>query len=39
MALDAATTVQNVPYPQLRARLLADGQILEWKKPQPDATQ
>ena len=39
MALDATTTVQNVPYPQLRARLLADGQILEWKKPSPKAAQ
>jgi len=33
LALDAGTTVQDVPYPRLRERLLADGQILEWKKP------
>jgi len=33
LALDAGTPVQDVPYPRLRERLLADGQILEWKKP------
>lgn len=33
LALDAGTSVQDVPYPTLRARLLADGQVLEWKKP------
>ncbi|MBI3191357.1 MAG: FAD-dependent oxidoreductase, partial [Pedosphaera parvula] len=30
LALDATVPVQKVPYPELRARLLADGQILEW---------
>lgn len=29
-ALDAGSPVQDVPYPKLRERLLADGQVLEW---------
>jgi hypothetical protein len=29
LAIDAQTPVQEVPYARLRARLLADGQILE----------
>jgi len=33
LALDAGISVQDVPYPALRARLLADSQVLEWKKP------
>ena len=28
LAIEAGTTVQDVPYPRLKARLLADGQIL-----------
>jgi len=32
-AIDGRTTVQAVPYPVLRERLLADGQILEWTGP------
>jgi hypothetical protein len=28
IAIDAGTTVQNLPYEKLRARLLSDGQIL-----------
>jgi hypothetical protein len=32
-ALEAGTTVQKLDYPALRKRLLADGQILEWKRP------
>jgi hypothetical protein len=36
LALDADGVVQEVPYGQLRERLLADGQILEWKA-EPDA--
>jgi hypothetical protein len=35
LALDAGTSVQDVPYPALRQRLLADRQVLEWKKPAP----
>jgi hypothetical protein len=31
LALEAKTTVQNLPYSSLRARLLADGQVLEFK--------
>jgi hypothetical protein len=30
LALEAKTSVQNVDYQKLRARLLADGQVLEW---------
>ena len=33
MAIDANQPVQDVPYPKLRERLLADGQILEFKGP------
>jgi hypothetical protein len=29
MAIDAKSAVQDVPYAKLRARLLADGQVLE----------
>jgi hypothetical protein len=32
MAIDAEIPVQKVDYEKLRARLLADKQILEWKK-------
>jgi len=32
LALDASSSVQTVPYETLRARLLADKQILAWKK-------
>ena len=31
LSLDAGTTVQGVDYEKLRARLLADRQVLEWK--------
>lgn len=31
MAIDANTSVQQVPYAQLRERLLADQQILDWE--------
>ena len=34
MAIDAKIPVQDVPYEKLRAKLLADGQVLEFK-PQP----
>ena len=30
LAIDHGVTAQNVDYPELRARLLKDGQILEW---------
>jgi hypothetical protein len=33
LALDAGSSVQDVPYTDLRDRLLASRQILEWKKP------
>jgi hypothetical protein len=32
LSLDAGSAVQDVPYEQLKARLLTDGQVLEWKK-------
>ena len=35
LALDAGQAVQDVPYEALRARLLADGQVLEFTKPPP----
>jgi len=31
MALERGMAVQDIPYPELRERLLAAGQILEWK--------
>ncbi len=31
LAIDAGCAVQEVDYPKLRARLLEDGQVLEWK--------
>jgi hypothetical protein len=31
MAIDENTALQDVNYPRLRERLLADGQILDWK--------
>ena len=31
MAIDGKIAVQDVPYDKLRARLLADGQVLEYK--------
>jgi hypothetical protein len=34
MAIDAGVAVQDVPYERLSARLVADGQVLDWKKPQ-----
>jgi len=33
LAIDAKIAVQKVDYPELRARLLADGQILDWTGP------
>ncbi|MGN9912874.1 FAD-dependent oxidoreductase [Phytohabitans sp. LJ34] len=33
LALAAGSAVQRVPYPTLRARLLADGQLLQWPPP------
>ncbi len=32
MAIDRGLAVQDVPYADLRARLLADGQVLEYAK-------
>lgn len=32
LAIDKTTSVQNLPDQILRARLLADNQVLEWKK-------
>ncbi|MDQ7910169.1 FAD-dependent oxidoreductase [Phytohabitans sp. ZYX-F-186] len=33
LALQACSAVQRVPYARLRARLLADGQLLQWPPP------
>jgi hypothetical protein len=33
MAIDSSIAVQDVPYGALRARLLADGQVLEYSAP------
>jgi hypothetical protein len=33
MAIDAGSSVQDVPYAQLRSRLVADGQVLEFAAP------
>jgi len=33
LALDAGSTIQDVPYTTLRQRLLAQGQVLEWENP------
>jgi len=30
IAIDRGVAVQDVPYPELRARLLKDGQVLEY---------
>jgi hypothetical protein len=38
LAIDHNITVQNIPYPALRERLLAEKQILEHKAPRPTAT-
>jgi hypothetical protein len=43
MAIDANISVQEVPYDQLKQKLLADGQVLEYapppaKKSQPQTT-
>ena len=35
LALDAGQAVQDVSYEALRAKLLADGQVLEFTKPPP----
>lgn len=35
MAIDSGIAVQDVPYEKLRARLLADGQVLEFTAPAP----
>jgi hypothetical protein len=37
LAIEERRPVQEIDYPRLRARLLADGQILEW--PPPEAAQ
>jgi hypothetical protein len=35
LALDHKTSLQKLPYEALRARLLADKQVLQWKTAQP----
>lgn len=35
LALDAGVAVQQVDYPKLRTRLLADGQVLDGARPKP----
>ena len=37
MAIDGDVAVQRVPYDRLKERLLADGQVLEWKRREPAA--
>jgi hypothetical protein len=37
LAIDGKVAVQDLDYARLRERLLADGQILEWKEPPPKA--
>ena len=34
-AIEEGVAVQRIDYAKLRARLLADGQVLEWTKPAP----
>src|SRR6185369_14427229 len=36
-AIESGVAVQRIDYAKLRARLLADGQLLEWTKPPPAA--
>jgi hypothetical protein len=36
-AIEAGVAVQRIDYGKLRARLLAEGQLLEWTKPAPAA--
>jgi hypothetical protein len=36
-AIDEGGVLQRIDYAKLRARLLADGQLLEWTKPAPAA--
>jgi hypothetical protein len=38
LALEAGTSVQQVPYARLRERLLADKQVLEWTGPKRSGT-
>jgi hypothetical protein len=38
MAIDSGVAVQDVPYEKLRARLLADGQVLEYTPPPNSAS-
>jgi hypothetical protein len=38
-AIDAQASVQDIDYAKLRARLLADGQVLEWTGPVRQPTQ
>jgi len=35
LAMDAKTSVQRLPYQKLRAQLVADKQVLEWKARNP----
>src|SRR5207244_5579633 len=37
LAIDAGVDVQKVSYPKLRARLLADKQVLDWTAKRPPA--
>jgi len=37
LAIDAGRAVQDVPYERLRARLLADGQVLDYAGGTPRA--
>jgi hypothetical protein len=37
LAIEGGTAVQDVAYPRLRDRLLRDGQILQYRAPNPVA--
>jgi hypothetical protein len=37
LAIDGGLAVQDVPYEALRARLLTDGQVLEYRAQEPPA--
>ena len=38
LAIDAQTSLQDIDYPKLRDRLLADGQVLNYQRPPRDAS-
>ena len=38
LAIDDGVAVQQVDYPRLQRRLIADGQVLDWQQPKKPAT-